>query len=320
MKIRTDFVTNSSSSSFVVEIDFELKNGETVSFCGNGATEETGVIDYFEGEAIIKVSPRELGTAENVEELISLLTDEVVTEVFDEDSCDFVNKKIFECHRQIQSDCGMGSHDPYDFIEEIRSKIKTMDDIESVSISGNEYNYCDYLRTFTYKREADEYTCEIEGEEFEIDGSSGGHLYFRDDFLAKGYQILIDEEGNEREIEYNPYSYGRTLNLADLPIVVPIEGTGYEGRNERLEHVKAGDKLILKMDLKNKFYTPVAIEVFNVKNETLGYLSETWEYPLTNIARIINESEAYVDSITPLSARSKRAKYALMDVRIVPKG
>ncbi len=48
MKIRTDFVTNSSSSSFVVMLQLELENGKTIEASNEESVGEQGYIDHQE--------------------------------------------------------------------------------------------------------------------------------------------------------------------------------------------------------------------------------------------------------------------------------
>ena len=72
MKIRTDFVTNSSSSSFTIEIGFFYRNGRYNM--DNITTKYEGPGDIFLFHEVAgRVSAKEMGNCKSVEELIELL-------------------------------------------------------------------------------------------------------------------------------------------------------------------------------------------------------------------------------------------------------
>ena len=188
MKIRNDFVTNSSSSSFILTIGIETKRGD-IEFIANGGSPESGRIDFFDNDAIVTISPKQLGTAENVEEFIRLLTDGVVdgaewyeepgVKIFAEDAP--ISVPTYDCDGDFDYDNpNLKEINAYDFIREIRNKVISMDDIIRIRITGEEINYMCYNQEYEYNRETGEYTGYVRGCEFEKDGATGGEINLTD--------------------------------------------------------------------------------------------------------------------------------------------
>ena len=132
--------------------------------------------------------------------------------------------------------------------------------------------------------------------------------------FASGFDDPMDIQADEQLFE-------TALNqlAKEFPIIQDIEGTGYMDRIAHIEHVQAGDPLVLAADWENQWFDPVCIEVFNAKGETLGNLSNRFSITLSGhreLACLLPHITATVETVTPKSKRRKNAKYALMDVRM----
>ena len=131
--------------------------------------------------------------------------------------------------------------------------------------------------------------------------------------LKNDVKKAVDDGKEVESIISYPYIQ---MHLAEEGNVFEVQGTQYEGRNDRIEKLKIGDKLSLHREPDNE-HDKNAIELRN-KNGSIGHLP--WQAanllaPAIDAQSI--EAEAEVIEVTPLSQRSKKAKKALLNVKIV---
>ena len=154
-------MTNSSSSSFVLEIRIELKNGEVLGFNGEGTTGEWPA-PYYGIEA--HKSPKELCKSGSIEGLIQALKDSVISQDEDDET------------RMIPV-----FNEESELIQGLR-KLQTIDEIETIEISGererehgDEYMYEGMGAVYHLSSRKQRYT--YSGEDYDDEGS-GGRIAF----------------------------------------------------------------------------------------------------------------------------------------------
>ena len=158
---------------FGLTICFELKNGKKVTFDGSGFQEAT--TNYFLEWASVSISPKQLASASSVEEMIGLLT----RNVMDGD------RPIFEKSIPIESEVVEDVFDAYDFINMIRENICSMSDISNIFIELKEYNAMHFYRKYNFDTQTGDYTAIVLGtpeasEEYFGETMDQGILFFTD--------------------------------------------------------------------------------------------------------------------------------------------
>lgn len=161
-----------AETNFELEIIFTSTDDKTWTIRGQANTEEVKYPDYFEGSVIVKVSPKQLGTAGSIAEVVELLRENVIDDYGEE-------VRVFD-------DSRMAYFERYGYrvnpLTMLADTFKSMDDIKAITIRGDEEDYDVwenyFYRTYTYDRQTGKYYGTHDGYAFDYDGKSGGDLLF----------------------------------------------------------------------------------------------------------------------------------------------
>lgn len=198
MKFRTDFVTNSSSSSFVLVVRIGLKNGKVLEFQGRSGVGEYGDDEYYQLTA--DKSPKELGRSKSIEELIDMLQASIV-----EDGV----------WRDNPRPALTGKHP---IIKELK-KLSSMDEIEKITINGEEHgrNELQY-KYYTYYRDMGVmFAVEGGDEEIHAEGTGGAIKFYNSGMRGLHHggassSIYSDVEPDMKQLELLQNTYVELCN------------------------------------------------------------------------------------------------------------